>query len=305
MVQVKPILHICGGGQDPQNKYFSSYKLLVGYHSAIDGSPSLFDMVSVPNQDDYGIITNSSRLFLQYFHGVHLKRPDGDFRLDVWFKHNDPLRSEHDLPDCEGLSLQRTQKVTVDGTEHIVTGSWVQVINLSNQFLGVTIIHELVHLADLYFKAPFGKCSCSEFPEQLEALNQAYAQTSSYRLLDTIVSGNGKIPYVEGSDGNNHFVLSGREATDIIATAEDMLQEHEVFARCVTSLILYEAGSSLTEAESLQFMGIFTQHTKRVLSRRNDTLRYEMDTNDYNIVKEPLLALLKMLEWRPGPLGSF
>lgn len=242
----------------------------------------------MPTRDEMMIMERATRLFGRCV-TLHSYHDEKEERLDAWFRHSEAIPDAFGLHTQEAVSQFRHNERP---NGEVVFGSWAQTINLSNQYLAVTIVHELGHLVDRYHLAP--RTAWSSASEQFFELFNAYSQTTSSWIATNALQG--RFFYAKGPDGTIKGVPDDPKLRRLASErALEMLKGHEVFARCLTAFVFYEA---LSNDLTVDDRAICQQFLDRVTSLPNRVTGYDLSQKDYEIVREPMHRLLDDLGWK-------
>lgn len=247
------------------------------------------DLISVPTLKELAIIERATQLFARQLQ-VRSYHDGVEERLDAWFRHQGSLPDDYGLHEQEAVSQFR-HSVREGGEK--VFGPWAQVFNLSNPYLGVTIIHELSHLIDRYHLGPRSQWTSSQ--PMFQPLYEAYAQTKSCWIAHNARQGR----FVEARGPGGVTVGLPRD-DDVRKRASDraarMLLSHEVFARCTTAFVVYESHADSPQRQRQICEQFFT----RMRSPRNQISGYDLSEDDYGLIRQPLQEIFANLGWIYG-----
>lgn len=241
----------------------------------------LDQIIAVPAGRDLSAMRAAVGLFGSV---VTLHAYDPSERLDSWFRYG----GSQDFGMGEKEAISQFRYSTRESGERVL-GPWVQVFNLQNPYLGVTVVHELAHLVDRYSNPPrnIWTSSSSAFDDVMSA----YSETESARVLSRIVHGD---TLVLISDADTLRPVAA-EWSEVRTMARSSLMRHEVAARCITAHVFYD--SPLRVSASSRIQRLIDQFDARVNSLKNRLYRYDLSTSDYETVREPLTRALRAVGW--------
>lgn len=245
----------------------------------------------MPGRSEFGTIVRATRLFSRVVKLESYHDEDREERLESVFRHTSEA-GDYGLHGQEAVSqFKRTTRKTPVGFEPVF-GPWSQVFNLSNKFLGVTVVHELAHLVDRYHTGP--RYAWSSGREEFLPLYQAYKLTRSSWIIAN--AREGKFFYARSQSG---YKVSLPRDEDVrkqaVKRAWDMSCSNEVFARCLTAHVFYSNMSNLDLSQSDQ--QLCTSFIGRVQSPINQLSGYDLSQEDYEHIRAPLHNVLSRLGW--------